>query len=1412
MSSPLQARIAVEATNPSHYGASPCDGSVTITAKGDVPELSAGPFTIEIIGPDFHDTKENVEGSWTIENLCSGDYTILVTNAYGCITTLDANVPCRLELKSRTRYTCDETGTAIIGVRPINGSQGEDILYTWTDPFGNIISDQSHVTVSAPGDYTVEMTLIPTTSGCTATEVFSHQPTDEMPYVKKVKVFADDTKIYEAEWILTGEDCLLYTGGLLPIGEELLNNLAESSLSMEVETSEALNNLSVYLEGGEGGAQEGMPMGDGTMWNFGFQPGVLSNLASNPNLKIQLIFWGKDLQGNGIMPLNELSANQTTCVDIPRKWGTCDWTIKPQTGKDGTHILELSCISARVEVHQEEGSISIDIMGGTSPYKVLLIKNGQVASSITTEDNQVTFDQLEPGFYTIEVISKEECMFSKTVQLCKPLVVAATIKPPCAHGLDGSICIDLDIEGALFQWIGGPNTPCWENLGAGEYSVKIYNPICEQSIVETFVLQESEDFLEPPVATEIIPTCEGQSNGKICISPVGGTPPYTYRWENGSSVCGFNLSSGTHCVTVTDACGASIRECFEVPTSDISITNVSVEDACGEAASGSIQLELSGEQTLEYIRWKRDEGGFWITTTPVLSDIPTGTYYILIQDICNNTEELTVEVGSFQGEPFDIHLQSIEHLCSETANTGAINIEVVDATGENSTAYSYEWSNGAMTQNVSGLETGEYSVTVTNEEGCERVGSFNVKVEETIVLSTIKPVCNDGENLNNGAIFLEVEGYAPFTFEWNTGATTQNLEYLPVGTYMVTITDDTGCQIIRAFEVGYTILAISLDNLQNSTIPTIEGENDGNGAIEISVSGDNPPFEFEWSHGTTSEDIYDLPAGTYTVTVTDKDKCMATRTFEIESCQPLNAFINPFEMETCHNEFFPGSMSVIVEGGEPPYSYFWEGPGNFTGNGTATIDNISEEGIFQVTVIDACGTSEVVIQEIRCNCELLVATYQSSNRRCTEFYIGINFLIGTGSNFYHINWYNMNGLMETALISAPPSIFHIFPEDFTMEYGSYYLEDLPAGNYAIEVMDEFGCSYTQSFEFNSTSSTYTMLNTQGGLSYYNPDLAGINEDHIYGHCITSKGCSPETGTPGTLYWLNYAPIDTLNPCRAGGTLSCPNDGLAILVPPNDLATTLNYGEKCACYFPPGTIPEVAQPVYVSFPCSGEEIPDDPLPNTGNGAEPHIEDCEDIFIGDPEDTPCEYPVICIETMEILYYAPGATVTCYQQIEEGVYQLFEQCNADPCQITSDGEVVTEAELGLFPGMLPCFDCFGNGDNPINRMKANLGKIQGNNQINNKATWKPLNGIYNSKIYPNPFSNTFNIQVNIPESTKLQISIFDLLGNQVWLETKQADKGNHNYELSLAENLPDGIYHLRLKDEKGHQKIHKIIKINK
>ncbi len=265
--------------------------------------------------------------------------------------------------------------------------------------------------------------------------------------------------------------------------------------------------------------------------------------------------------------------------------------------------------------------------------------------------------------------------------------------------------------------------------------------------------------------------------------------------------------------------------------------------------------------------------------------------------------------------------------------------------------YSYLWSTGATDQSITVSEVGSYGVTVIDANSCVASDSVIVSVSSDISLKANVKNATSGRKKDGEINLIVIGGEAPFSYNWSTGSTSEDIYNLAPGEYSVDVTDKNGCTASLKVLVAKSDNPIKLD-----LVGTYDCSGSNNGSIDLTIEGGEGEFSIEWSNGATTEDISGLSAGWYYVTVSDE-------TFIANDSILLNAE-NTIQTKlkiknNCENAS-NGKIDLDVWGGSSPYSYLWS-------NGEITEDiKDLEAGTYDVIITDNNGcmaydTAEVLI-------------------------------------------------------------------------------------------------------------------------------------------------------------------------------------------------------------------------------------------------------------------------------------------------------------------------------------------------------------------------------------------------------------------------------------------------------------------
>jgi hypothetical protein len=515
----------------------------------------------------------------------------------------------------------------------------------------------------------------------------------------------------------------------------------------------------------------------------------------------------------------------------------------------------------------------------------------------------------------------------------------------CFGANDGSVSaiVTEGQEPITYLWSTGDTTISINGVGPGTYSVFISDATGENLELITAVTQPTAIVVSDSITSA---SCSGQPDGAIDISVSGGSGGYTYVWNNGATTQDLiTLSPGNYSVIIKDSSNCTVQKSYVVTNSaSITIAAVATQPACTQA-NGSINITASGGTEPYTYVWSNG------ATTEDLQNLAPGSYKVIVTDANGCKAELTYTLR----ENNTLRLNAVvkQTSCLDDSS-GAIDLIIIGGTAP----YSYVWSNGATTEDLSNLNAGIYKVTVTDANGCSATLTVSVSKKTFQVANVVvQPLCHGD---STGSITLTpVGGFPPYTYQWSTGETTNSLSGLAPGTYTVLVTDSIGCSRNLVF-----VITDPLEIVASGTIGNTQCSAEGSFTIDLSVSGGKSPYTYQWSNGATTEDLDSLQSGTYSVTIKDANGCSVTKDFVVSSgTTPWACLINqPDSIPACSSSGNILSSAVAAD------TYQWTvqssdgkwliSQGSTTGSIVYTSGGDNSSATFTLTLTkDGCSQS-----------------------------------------------------------------------------------------------------------------------------------------------------------------------------------------------------------------------------------------------------------------------------------------------------------------------------------------------------------------------------------------------------------------------------------------------------------------------
>jgi gliding motility-associated-like protein len=599
-------------------------------------------------------------------------------------------------------------------------------------------------------------------------------------------------------------------------------------------------------------------------------------------------------------------------------------------------------------------------------------------------------------------------------------------------------------------------TPTQPEVGVLSVLVQEYR----NGILIGSVVRDMEIYIRP--CTNNIPTASGINGGPsrdttvcpgtsfcfdITTDDIDTDQVVSMVWNQGIidgtfTVAGFPHPTGHFCwtaptnnpstlpytftVTVTDnACPSNGYQTYSfnvyvnTPLQTVASTNIT----CNGAGDGSATAQTNGAGPFSYL-WSPGN-----QTTQTITGLSAGTYTVTVLDSvsgCTASGSTTLTEPPVLGD-------SIYSTGTPCTSNG---FAVAYGFGGNG-PYTYSWNTIPPTLNdtVSGLSAGTYLVTITDNNGCSRIDSVAISTGSGSVVVTIDTVSTllCATDTNGIATVSATGGVPNYTYVWNTvppqvGPTAVNLS---PGTYIVSVTDSVGCTSTQNVIVSSPPPIV----LTGSSSPA--GCNLADGTASVSVAGGQPHYSYAWDTlGVITANLNNVPAGIYTVVVTDNNNCVASLDVAVSNSFIPSPVVNLTATPSCNGNT-NGTAIIVPQGGTGPFTFTWDGSAS-----DDTISNLGA-GTYIAGIVDAVGCQAFTTVTIT-EPAVLTLSVISSSPTCYGDSSGgaiVSPIGGTGPFTY--NWNPYGGFDSTAT-------------------------DLPGGNYVVTVTDQNGCTSTASISIAVT--------------------------------------------------------------------------------------------------------------------------------------------------------------------------------------------------------------------------------------------------------------------------------------------------------------------------------------------------------
>lgn len=695
---------------------------------------------------------------------------------------------------------------------------------------------------------------------------------------------------------------------------------------------------------------------------------------------------------------------------------------------------------------------NVSCYGGNNGSATVTAANGVAPYTYTWNTTPVQYGAtaigLTAGTKTVTIKGANGCTKAQNVTITQAATLAATLVKTdvsCFGGNNGSAAVSVVSGGTApytFTWNTNPAqyTQQIGGLVAGTYTCTIKSAAgC--SLVKSIAVTQPTTLLNA-TTTSVAVSCAGGNNGTATVVATGGVAPYTYTWAGTPTqytATATNLLPGTTMVNVKDAKGCVLSKTVTIgqPT-PYSFSANYANVACNGTNTGSIDLSVSGATPAYTYIWSNG------ATTQDINNLAAGTYSVNVTDSKGCVGTFNVSLS--QPSAVSATVSTTSPSCG-TNGTASVSVSGGVA------PYYYSWATTPAQYNstATNLLAGTYNCYITDSYGCSLIKTATIaqgggNLALTVTQTNVS--CNGG---NNGSATATVTGGGqPYAYTWNTNppqyaATATNLV---AGSYSVVVSTG-ACSASASINISQPAGIVT--SYSQTNINCFGGTN---GAAYVAVAGGVAPYVFSWNTTPAqfSQQIANMPAGTFTCTITDANNCTTSRSVTLT--QPATALTSAVTQTnvSCANGN-NGTATVTAAGGVAPYTYTWATtPTKYTTTVTALT-----AGTRNVIVVDANGCSISKTFTITQPAGFAMNT-QYANPSCSN---------------------SSNGSIAVTISGATPPYTYSWNNSATTSN----ISGLAAGSYVLYVTDANGCPKSYTIPLTAPAAlaaTTSQTNTSGG--------------------------------------------------------------------------------------------------------------------------------------------------------------------------------------------------------------------------------------------------------------------------------------------------------------------------------------------
>ena len=632
----------------------------------------------------------------------------------------------------------------------------------------------------------------------------------------------------------------------------------------------------------------------------------------------------------------------------------------------------------------------------------------------------------------------------------------------------------------------GSSTATASQTGSYVYTWTISNGSCTPSSASVTV-----DYIATPSGGSIANTsyCAKVGSGSVSVTGVSNATQYT--WALPAGLSGSSTTStiaiggnqpGSYTVTVTPLDIAYGTTCIGTPiTGTVQILAQPVIDSvnlgslsCYGGSNDTITVYATS--TNGNLTYSINNGTTYPYTSGIIPNLSGGFYAIWVKDDSSCATGYNLNPVQVLSPPqILLSIAGFENVKCNGDSTGYVNIQASGGTGQ----LTFLWNNGATSEDIADLATGNYTVTAKDANGCtSSISQFisqPTHLTDTIISTNI--TCFDANNAT--ADFVVNGGTPPYTYLWSNGDTSSAISNLSGAVYSVTAKDNNGCIAVSSVNIiNPQPVAISL------AVTNVSCYGAGNGGIVATVTGGTPSvngYVYTWTPNVSSGPVVaNATPGTYILLASDSNGCTATDSAKVT--QPLTglsatSIVKPIG---CAGDS-SGSIEILASGGVGGYTYTWA-----SGQSIQVISGL-QAGTYTCTITDANGC-EATVTDVLQTPATLFSGIEATNVTCN------------GAS---------NGILDLTVSGGVPPYNVLWTNDDT----SYYIAGVGPGQYGVVITDAYGCKQIDTITVtqpSALSATVTVTNV---------DCRGANTGSVV---VSVTG-----GTPGVAgYTYSWSPVQS----------------------------------------------------------------------------------------------------------------------------------------------------------------------------------------------------------------------------------------------------------------------------------------------